>query len=123
MTDNRKPSFTRTLFKIITIVPTIINLFTNTVHLIGYEARLAGRSLLKLLILAFMVASLLTTTWIGLLAMLFIYLTSLHWNMILSLLIISVLNILLLIIILVSMTKLKKNLTFPMTRSQFRIFD
>ncbi len=105
--------------KVITIVPAIYNVIIHVFSSIGSEARLAGRSIMVLLALAILLGSIFATIWLCVLAMLFVYLSSLQWNPLWSLLLIIGINLVFLIIVLYIMSKAKNNLTFHKTRQQF----
>lgn len=116
MAGKKKPILSKAILSLLIGVPTLFSLVGKIVTLIGLEARLAGRSLISIIILSVMFAILLTSTWLCVLAMLFFYLTSLQWTAQLSLLILVLLNIILLIIITLVISKFKRKLLFPHTR-------
>ncbi|MHB1949224.1 MAG: hypothetical protein ACYCQI_14040 [Gammaproteobacteria bacterium] len=117
MAMKKKHSVIRTISTLFFMVPTIFNFVTNLCGLISSEARLAGRSIVMILILAVFLASLLTTTWLCLVAMLFVYLIT-HLSWMASLGVILGLNLLLVLMVGLLIARAKKNLTFPETRSQ-----
>ena len=116
MTKRKKPTLGKALINLVIGVPTLLSLMGRIGSLIGLEARLAGKSLVSIIVLAFLSALLLTSTWLCVLGMLFVYLTSLHWSTQLILLTLLGFNLILLIIVCRMMTKYKKRLLFPKTR-------
>jgi len=118
----KKPSFSRAILNLIVLVPTIFGLLQKIVTLLEAEARLAGQSFIQLIVLSMVFGSLLTATWVGVLAMLYLYFQSLAWTPLLSLFVLFVINVLTLIIVAFCLCKAKKNLFFPEVRSQFRYF-
>lgn len=120
MTHKKRQTIGNTIVKIVMLIPTLFGLITKISTLIGFEARLAGRSIVVLLILSLVVGSLLTTIWLCVLAILSFYLISWHWSWVQSFVFIAMLNILLLILIGFIMSRVKENLTFPILRKQLR---
>ncbi len=120
MASKKKPTLSRAILSLLIGMPSLIALVAKIISLIGIEARLAGRSLMSIIILSLTFALLITTTWSCLLIMLFLYLVSLTWSAQQALLIILSLNILLLIIIALSIAKFKKKLLFPETRRRIK---
>jgi len=118
--SKKKHSLTKVLFKLLVLVPTLFSLIGKVVTLAGYEAKLAGRSLIVIIILSLLAGVLFATTWLGILAMLFMYLVSLQLSWQISLFILIIVNLCCLAIILCVMNKIKKNLLFPETREQLR---
>lgn len=118
MARKQKSAFGTAIIKIIMAVPLIYNFARNLSSLVGMEARLAGKTLVVLVMLAIMGGIVLASVWLCLLAMFFIYLTANHWTPLQSLALLLGLNIVLLCIIGFVMSKCKKNLTFPETRRQ-----
>lgn len=116
MTKRKKPTLGRALINLVIGVPTLLSLTGRIGSLIGFEARLASQSLVGIIMLAIFSALLLTSAWLCLLAMLFVYLSSLHWSPLLVLLALFGLNLILLLIVCRRMTKYKKRLLFPKTR-------
>lgn len=110
----------KTILSLVVLIPTLFSLVRKTVALIGFEARLAGRSVVIISVLSLFVVILLSSTWLGMLAMLFFYLTSLQWSLQQSMLLIIAANILMLVIVWLVIVKVKKNLSFPETRRQLR---
>jgi asparagine N-glycosylation enzyme membrane subunit Stt3 len=92
--------------------------FSKMISLMGEEARLAGRSVVKMIILAIFSGILLVSIWFSVLAMIFIYFSSILLSPYLSLLIIILLNILLLLFISIIMRSTKKKLFFNELRKE-----
>lgn len=118
MATKKRSGITRFIRNIFFLVPSLFSLITNMIRLIGYEAQLAGRSLIIIVVLCIFLATLLTSTWLCLLSMLFVYLIS-YLNLIVSLGIIFLLNLFLMLVVGIILARTKKNLLFPETRRQF----
>lgn len=123
MAHKKKRSMGRTLLKVVTLVPTLFSVFTNITALVGWEAKRAGKSVVTIILFAFFAAFLLTTIWLCLLGILFLYLVSLHWTEIQALLFIILVNVILLGVIGFVISKVKNNLTFPLIRKQLQIIS
>ena len=116
----KKLSLSRVISKLIRVVPNVLNLACNMTSLLELEARLASRTVVYLLMLICMSVVLLTSTWMCMLAMIFIYLTMIHVNIFLILFILILLNIVLLLIIGMIVSKIQKNIFFPNVRRLVR---
>jgi hypothetical protein len=108
---------------LIFVVPNLFSLLTYVVTIAGYETRLALRSLIVILILAFVVGALVTTTWMGVLAMVYIYLVSIHWTPLASIAIVLLVNLVMLLIFAIIILKQRKNLSFIATRKQLGLIS
>ncbi|EKD72617.1 MAG: hypothetical protein ACD_45C00623G0003 [uncultured bacterium] len=113
-------SLSDTIKNIIMLVPNIINILSNVIALVNLETRIAGKTIVAILTLAVIYATLLTATWLSLLAILVVYLVSLQWSLLVSLLIALALNIVCLLVIGLILLRMKKNLFFPATVSECR---
>lgn len=121
MANKKKFTLSKTILNLVVIIPTIFSVVRKTFALIGFEARLAGRSIILICVLSLIAVILLSSIWLGLLVMLFLYLTTvLQWSLQHSMLLITALNILMLVIVGLVIVKAKKNLSFPETRRQLR---
>lgn len=116
----KKPTLSKAILNLIFLVPTFFSILSKIATLVEFEARLAGKSLIRLIVLSIVFGTLLTATWLGVLAVLFSYLQSLLLTPLLSLFIILLLNIVLLVIIGFCLNSTKKNLLFPEIRNQLR---
>lgn len=116
----KKPTLGKAILNLIVLVPTFVSILGKITTLVEFEAHMAGKSLIRLIVLSVVFGTLLTATWIGVLAILFSYLQSLLLTPLLSLFIILLLNIVLLIIIGFCLSSTKKNLLFPEIRNQLR---
>lgn len=119
MKEKKKLSVSKLILSLLTIVPAFLSLISKVTALVGIETRLAGKSLLVILVLTFVLGSVITTTWISLLAMLGYYLIIIHWNIISILLAMLVLNFIFIGLIIFIISRQKRNLTFPEIRRQF----
>lgn len=117
MAERGKKSF---LSKIILdtsmIIFSLFNVVPKIIYLIESEARLAKKNLVSLIILFLIAAAFITSIWLCILAMGFIYLISLHLSLLVSLSIIILINILLLIITCLLISRAKHQISFPETR-------
>lgn len=114
--SKKKFSMTRIIKHAVMIIPTLFGLVFKIAGLLSYEARLAGKSLVAIVILGFMLGLLLTTTWVCILGVLIVYLLSLHWTLLSALGIVIAINIFLVLLTMLSMRHHKENLCFPEIR-------
>ena len=97
---NRKNNFlSKRLIELAIFVFSLFKLIPNIISLVEQEAASARRSLVSLLILYLIAGALLTSTWLCVLAMCFVYFISLHLSGLLSIFILVVINLLCLILI------------------------
>jgi hypothetical protein len=124
MAQKKKPrssgSIGKTILNLIILIPTFYKLVGKVLCLVSYEAQLAGKTIIKLLLLAIASAVILASTWLCLLALIAVYLISLGISNILTITIIILLNILILILLMFIAHKSEKNLSFRTTRHQIR---
>lgn len=116
----KKLTLSKSILGLLIGIPTLFNLVSKTIKLIGLEANLASKSLISIIILSVIMALLCTTTWICIMLLIFFYLISLTWTTMEALLIIILLNVILLIIVSFSIVQFKKKLLFPETRRRIR---
>lgn len=110
------------LFRLIKqIMHSGFSLASDLLTLARLESKLAKQSLTRIIALLFLAAILLFSTWFYFLVFLVIYLVSLHINLLISLSLITLLNIVLLFIVCIYISKLRANLFFPVTRRQLKI--
>jgi flagellar biosynthesis protein FlhB len=102
------------------LLPTLYNLVGKVFTLAAYEARLARKSLIKIIIIAIISGIVLASTWLCLLAAYGLYLISIGLSYTLTLLVIILINILILAILGIIIKDAEKNLLFRATRSQIR---
>lgn len=102
------------------IIETCFRLVSDLAQLAKLEAQLAGRSLVKILALSFVIGTFITSTWLCILALIVYYLRlEFSWPITLSLVI--VLNLFSLGLIVAAIVTIKKNLFFPATRRQLSV--
>lgn len=116
MAKKKKPTLSRAILSLMVGIPALLSLTGRIKSLIGFEARLAGRSLVGIMILTIVYALLLSSSWLCVLAMLFVYLTSLLWSIQIILLTLLGINLIMLIIVGCIIRNYKKRLIFPETR-------
>lgn len=120
MAGHKGDFISRTIRTLIVLIPSLVSLFSNITTLVSIEARLAGKSILSIVVLSLFLASLLTTMWICILALAFVYLVSLHISIMISLTILLLSNLILFCIIVLIIARKRNKLLFPMTRQQLR---
>ena len=113
-------SIIKTILNAAIILPTLYNLVGKVFTLASYEAKLAGKNLIKIIIIAIVSGIIVATTWLCLLAMYGLFLISLGWSYQTTLLIIVLINILILGILALLIMYAEKNLSFRATRYQIR---
>lgn len=115
----KSKSIIRKLMRIIILIfPTILSLIHNMPRLIEYETKFAINNLILTIILAVFFTLLLTISWIAVLGLFFIFFINLNYNIATSLTLVLLLNIVLLMIIGLSMLRVKKNLFKMFRRSR-----
>lgn len=117
---NTKSSWTKTLLKLMMVVPAFSKLISKFCILIENEVSVAGRGLLILVILCALAASLVTSIWVCLFALLYVYYVSIGVSAITSLLIILAVNVLLLCLVGLIIFQVKKHFFFTETRKMLR---
>jgi uncharacterized membrane protein YqjE len=100
------------------IATNFFGLIGNYKNLIALEARFAGANLIKMIALSLVLISLLTSTWISLLILLFLFFKFLNIGDILAIALIFFINICCLFAVWLVMQKMKTSLSFPATRRQ-----
>src|SRR5579864_3345830 len=110
MADKKKHSSRRSIFKFLSLVPKVLVLFRGALHKLKMEAYFTVKNIILLLMLALMLACLLTATWISLLAILFFSLLQLKWSYYAAAIIVILLNVICLIFLGIYMTKIKNRL-------------
>jgi hypothetical protein len=117
MAKNNKNGFTNSVLSLVFLVPKLFSFVNNIGALIKAEAQHAKRNLILIVFLILISVILVTSTWLCLLGLLYLYLTT-HLAPIPSLTIVLAFNIFLLIIIGLVIYLSKRNLFFPATFSQ-----
>lgn len=119
MTHKKKLSVLQVIRHVVMIVPTIFSLAFKVAGLFSLEAKIAGRSLVIILMLGFLLGLLLTAFWLCLLTIFTVYLVSIHWSLLSALGLVAALNAIFILIVFVLILQHKNNLTFPEIRRQF----
>ena len=117
---NKKSTSINKLINTAIFMFSIFKLVPNLFALIEMEARAAKKSLASLLFIYLIAASLLTSLWLSILAMGFIYLISLQLSHLQAIFIIVFINLLLLIVTMLIAANTKKGLGFAKTRQIVR---
>lgn len=113
-----------------TLLEIVINLIQNffkTVKSIGHlasaETQLAKKTLLNIITLWVILRIFLLTTWLSFCGVIALYLTSLGYSLLFALSIICLLNFLVVLSIVLTILKIKTNLSFPATRRQIQLIN
>lgn len=120
MSNKRKFNLITFVMNVVLAAPALLGAFTNVLGLVQADARLAKRSLIRCVVLAIFGLTLLFSSWVCLLGIIYLSLISLHLSPILSLMIIFLINTLLLIIIGLVMMNVKDKIFFPRVTSLIR---
>ena len=124
MPEKNKGNFlSKFLFDLVMIVLSLFKVIPNLIVLIEFEAALARKNLISLIVLFIFAVSLLTSLWLCLFAMCFIYFISLHMSYLTSIFITFLVNFVLLLIILLMISRIQNHLTFPKTRQLLRTIN
>jgi hypothetical protein len=99
---------------------TFVRLMGDLASLAQTEAKLAGQSVVSIFFLCFIIGSSITATWLSLSGLLLACLMYFHFSWIAAFSILTMLNLVVLMIICVTILKLKNNLSFRATRRQIR---
>jgi hypothetical protein len=91
---------------------------TDLVHLFSLETRLAGRTLIRIIILVVIMIMLIIVTWVCVILILFTLLVAVHFSALSAALMITLLNLILLSVVVISILRIRHNLFFPATRRQ-----
>jgi len=120
MSDEKKSSKkkSRLIYNLLLLVPNVFNIIKNISRTIKRDTYLAGKNIVIIIILAIMLAFLLTSTWIGVLAVIFLCLIKLQFSWISAAIIVLLLNTLLVLLVLRAMSKAKDNIFFTETKRQ-----
>jgi len=116
MAKYKRSSFLTTISKLISVIPLFLNFWHDAAALLGEEAQQAKKNVKLLAIFLTLLIVLLLSSWISLLALLFLYLVSLNLSWLLSMLLVFCFNLLLLLIIVLFIWKVSKTGFFPETR-------
>ena len=120
MPQKKKSNISKAILNLVLMVPNLFSFVKNIISLAGLEARLAGRSIILIIVLSLLSVCVLTSTWLCMLGFVFLYLYSLKMSLLFCMFVIFMMNILLLLIISMLLCKYKNNLSFPATRRQIR---
>lgn len=119
MTSKKKRSLSAIILDMVMLIPNLMNVVQHTTTLIKSEARLAIKNIVMLVMLGIISALLLVSTWLGILAMLFIYLVSLHLSEMIALMFVLLINILFFMIVLLLLKKRQSHFLSRDCRQEF----
>lgn len=120
MSDKKVTSLSKFAIELVRVVMTLFKFIPNFIMLLELESQEAQKSLIALLVLYLIATTLMITTWICVLAMVYVYLTSMHISSLEALVLIVVFNLLLLVITALLMLNKKNQLAFSKTRHLLR---
>jgi uncharacterized membrane protein YqjE len=112
---NEQPNF---ILLVIELVANYMQRIQYLVNLAALEAQLAVKTLVVITALIFILSSVITVSWLSILALLFFYLVSIQYSWLTACAIIVMVNVLALATIFFVIHKIKRNLFFPSTREQ-----
>lgn len=121
MTKKDESKIGKSLIGLVTVLPSIYRIATNIPRLLEADVRSTERSIFMILCLAVIGLVFLFSSWVCLLAILYLYLVSSQLSAMMSLFIIFILNFLLLIIVGLKMANKKNNVMFPGIRQLLRM--
>lgn len=113
--EENKPSL---LLILINLIHAYLNRLCDLVELASLEAKLAVRTFFSLTILFFFLCILFLSSWLCVLVLAYVALTSFHYSPLFAAAAITATNLLLLLLCGGIMWKIKRNLFFPSTRKQ-----
>ena len=109
MADKKKHSTGRSIWKFLALLPSFTAIFQSLVHKLKVETWLTVKNIIILAMIAFMLACLLTATWISLLAILFFGLLKLQWTWYAAAALIVSLNVICILILCICASNVKNN--------------
>ncbi|GEM_PF-2138965 len=116
MSEKKQGTFFKTIINLAMTFSGLFGLVNTAIKIIKYELHVAGKNIGYILFLGLVLLCLLLSAWLCIQGLLFLYFISLPLRPTLSVAIILAINILLLIVTLIAITKCKKHLLFPNTR-------
>jgi hypothetical protein len=115
----KKSRITGTILSLIFLVPKLFSTFFDIGKILKMEAHYAVRKVTILLFLSLICAILFTSTWLGLLGLLYLYIST-KLSAIASLSIVLLLNIFFMVIVGLVIFNLKRDIFFPETLQHLR---
>lgn len=112
----KKNGISKFVIDTVMIVFSLYKVIPNFISLVEMEARLAGRSVVKLLILYLLSGVLLLSIWMCINGMCFAYLISLQFSFIFSFFLMTIINLMLWLVVALAIVKTAKNFSFTRTR-------
>lgn len=122
MSKNKEIFFIKFIIDIVMIISSFFKIIPNLIFIFEYEAKAAGKSLISIIVLFLMASIFLLTIWMSILVMCVFYLVSLHMSWLLSIFIITMMNIILLLITAICISRMKRPLAFEKTRNLIHKF-
>jgi len=111
----------------VSILKLAMDIFQNFFKLLGdlrklanLEAQLARKSLVKIIILSFFLATIFTATWLCILGLIVATLMAYGFNLITAISIVTLINIFIIAVSVICILKLKNDLSFHATRRQLK---
>lgn len=115
----RKHNIGSVILNLLMLLPSFMNLANKVISIVGWEARIAAKSVVSLVILSVFFGVVLTSIWFSLLALIFIWFIS-FWSIPLSIFFIILINLVILLIVGFFMAKSKRKLTAPFSWQYFK---
>lgn len=106
------------IINLLLVVPSVLNLASNFVSYLEYEARLAKKSIITLIILFGLAIVLSLSSWACLWIIIFLSLIN-YLSVMITMAIIFIIHMVLLVIVMLWISKTKNNLLFTNTRQLF----
>lgn len=104
-----------------TVLESFLLRYQSLASLAKLEAKLARYSIKKIIIFSAISLVIFLSSWFALLALLFVYLISLQFTSLMSMLIVFAVNLFILLILIAYTLSLKKDLSFSATRRQLKL--
>lgn len=120
MAKKNKAGTSRSILNLLFVVPSIISFAGNLVSLVQAEIHEMRRNIFWMVVLLVFSTVLLSTLWMGLMALLYIFFLSLNVSSIISIVFILLLNLFLLVITCLCATLVKNKIGFPETKEVVR---
>lgn len=110
-------------FDFIKIFFLLFRIIPNLIFLVKLEAEIAKKNIISLIILCLIAWSLITTTWLCVMGMGFLFFVSLGLTWLMSSLIMTIINLVVLMVVGLIIVNKKSNFLFPKTKNLLRQFS
>lgn len=120
MARQKKTNIAQAILNVIVNSFVLMSSFGKIFKIVGFEARIASKGLVRIIIFSVFFGVILASTWICILGLLFFYLFQLHADPYFALLLIILLNVLILVAMGLIIKSIKNQLLFPEARKELR---